>query len=400
MVSYLMSFFVVIHVARVLGPEAYGKVGFAQAFVSYFMLIASMGLETLGLRDIAKNKSDSAAVLTNITILRIALFAVAYAALAVAVFLFPRDHVSNMVVLVFGFYMLLCPVQQEMYYMGNDQFKIVSISRIVHSVIYCGLVYLLINDEGQVVEFTALQVGANLIPLAILWFPVIKKVSLRLFDPRRSAGYVRSGVWLMLSSFMGAIYWNMDKVMIGYWYPDEYVGWYDAAYKIVNLLLVPSTLLWGVMSPRIARKERRDIWLTVVLLILGGGAIAMITLPLRHQLIQLVFGVQYAPAAGPLGILALAMFANHCSRALSCPLQLWGNEKIFFYAAMTGAAVNIVCNILFIPRYGLYGAAWSTVAADITVTCVSLPFFWSKMRRFHDMVSSPEMSADKEPRAG
>ncbi len=381
MVSYLLSFFVIMHVARVLGPEEYGKVGFAQAFVSYFMLIASMGLETLGLRDIAKDKSKSVAILTNITVLRVSLFIVAYGAMAGTLYLFPKDHVSNMVVLVFGTYMLLTPVQQEWYYIGNEQFKIVSISRIVHSVLYCVLVFIFIGQSDQVVEFTALQAGTYILPLAILWFPVAGKVKSRYLDKQQISAYARSGVWLMLSSFMGAIYWNMDKVMLGYWYADKYVGWYDAAYKVISLLLVPSTLLWGVLSPRIARRERRDIWLSVFFLVAGGGFLALCAIPSRHLIIQLVFGEQYAPAAAPLGILALAMFANHCSRAFSCPLQLWGGEKIFFLAAMAGAAVNVVMNVLLIPRYALVGAAWATVAADTMVTLFSLPFFVREMRK-------------------
>jgi O-antigen/teichoic acid export membrane protein len=381
MISYLMSFFVVMHVARVLGPEEYGKVGFAQAFVSYFMLIASMGLETLGVRDIARDKSNCSVVLTNITLLRLALFFVAYGVMATALYLFPRDPVSNYVVFVFGAYMLLTPVHQEWYYMGNENFKIVGISRIVHSLLYCALVFIFIRSKGQVVEFTALQVGANLIPLAVLWLPVFRQVKIKHFDLRLVRTYLRSGVWLMLSSFMTAVYWNMDKVMIGYLLPDEYLGWYDAAYKIIFLLIVPSIMLWGVMGPRIARRERRDIWLSVGLLIIGGGLLALCAIPSRELLIRVVFGEQYAPAAAPLGILALALFANHCSRAFSSPLQLWGREKVFFIAAMAGAVVNIALNMLLIPRYELVGAAWATVAADVAVTLCSLPFFLREMWR-------------------
>ena len=381
MVSYLMSFFVVMHVARTLGPEEYGKVGFAQAFVSYFMLIASMGLETLGLRDIAKDKSRAISVLTNITILRLILFSIAYAAMVFFLYLFPRDHTSNTVVLVFGGYMLLTPVMQEWYYMGNENFKIVGISRIVHSVLYCGLVFWLIRRQGQVVEFTALQVGGNIIPLVVLWYPVLRRIKLKYFDISQIRVYLRSGVWLMLSSFMSAIYLNMDKVMIGYWLPGEYLGWYDAAYKIVFLLIVPSMLMWGVMSPRIARMERRDIWLWVAGMIIGGALIALCIFPIRHWLVNMVFGVKYAPAAAPLGILVLSMFASHCARAFSFPLQVWSFERYFFLAALAGAAVNVVLNVLLIPRYQLEGAAWATMAADTTVALCALPFFVRGMRK-------------------
>lgn len=381
MISYLMSFFVVMHVARTLGPEEYGKVGFAQAFVSYFMLIASMGLETLGLRDIAKDKSRAISVLTNITILRLVLFSIAYSVMVFFLYLFPRDHISNIVVLVFGGYMLLTPVMQEWYYMGNENFKIVGMSRIVHSILYCGLIFLLIRRPGQVVEFTALQVGANIIPLAVLWYPLLQRINLRYFDFAQIRVYLRSGVWLMLSSFMAMIYLNMDKVMIGYLLPGKYLGWYDAAYKIILVLIVPSSLLWGVMSPRISRFERRDILLWVAGMAVVGAGIALCIFPVRHWIVDLVFGIQYAPAAAPLGILALSMFANHCAKAFSFPLQVWRYERYFFFAALAGACVNVILNVLLIPRYELEGAAWATMAADTTVALCALPFFVRGMRK-------------------
>lgn len=381
MISYLMSFFVVMHVARVLGPEEYGKVGFAQAFVSYFMIIASGGLEVLGMRDIARDKSRSAVVLTNISVLRLILSSVAYGMMATTLILFPRDPASNTVVLVFGGYMLLMSVHQEWYYLGNENVKIVGWSRIVHSVSYCALVFCFIRSQGQVIEFTALQVGANIIPLAVLWFPVVRQVRIRHFDIQLVRGYLRSGVWLMLSSFMTAVYWNTDRVMIGYWLPAPYLGWYDAAYKIIFLLIVPSVLLWGVMGPRIARRERRDVWLSVWLFLVGGGLLALCAIPARNLLVQAIFGARYAPAAAPLGILALALFACHGSRAFSSPLQLWGREKVFFMVTLAGAVVNIVLNVLLIPRYELIGAAWATVAANVVVTLCALPFFLREMWR-------------------
>ena len=48
MISYLFSFLTMMYVARVLKPDAYGQVGFAQSFVSYFTMIASFGMPIYG----------------------------------------------------------------------------------------------------------------------------------------------------------------------------------------------------------------------------------------------------------------------------------------------------------------------------------------------------------------
>ncbi len=70
LISKGIAFFTTVYIARVLGPENFGKLGFAQAVLSYFILIVSLGFDVYGAREIARNKENTKKLLVNITVLK------------------------------------------------------------------------------------------------------------------------------------------------------------------------------------------------------------------------------------------------------------------------------------------------------------------------------------------
>ena len=60
--THLFSFLMVIYAARVLQPKAYGKVSFAVSFVSYFVMVANLGMPIYGMRLCAEHKEDKKAL--------------------------------------------------------------------------------------------------------------------------------------------------------------------------------------------------------------------------------------------------------------------------------------------------------------------------------------------------
>ncbi|GAI99846.1 unnamed protein product, partial [marine sediment metagenome] len=49
-----ITFLVIVYLARILAPANFGKIGFAQAVVAYFMLPVNLGLTVLGVREVAR----------------------------------------------------------------------------------------------------------------------------------------------------------------------------------------------------------------------------------------------------------------------------------------------------------------------------------------------------------
>jgi O-antigen/teichoic acid export membrane protein len=80
----VFSFITTVYIARALGPEAYGRLSFIFTIVTYFSLISFSGVPILGIRQIAKSKSQAEIKnnIMNITVLRALLAFVAFTALS------------------------------------------------------------------------------------------------------------------------------------------------------------------------------------------------------------------------------------------------------------------------------------------------------------------------------
>ena len=70
LISKGIGFFVMVYIARILGPGNFGKLGFAQAFTSYFGLIVNLGLDVYGARELAKDKNKAKELLSNIVLMK------------------------------------------------------------------------------------------------------------------------------------------------------------------------------------------------------------------------------------------------------------------------------------------------------------------------------------------
>jgi len=236
-ISKGIGFFVMAYVARVLGPENFGKLGFAQACVSYFGLIVNLGLDVHGAREIAKERNKAKEILSNIVSMKVFLFCLAYVILFISVSLLPKDNYTKKVILFYGLTLLISIFTIDWFFQGFENFKLIAVGRIISSVVYASLVFAFIKYPNQLFELIGFQVVSGLLGTIVLWFFALRFFSFKEVIFQKWKQLAKTGIILASSFFMISIYYNLDKVMIGLWFPDKYVGWYDAAYNIMLPLI-------------------------------------------------------------------------------------------------------------------------------------------------------------------
>ena len=373
LISKGIGFFTMLYVARVLGPETFGKLGFAQAFVSYFGLIVNLGLDIHGTREIAKDKSRAKEMLSNIITMKLFLFCLAYLVLYFTVSFLPKDDYTKRVVLFYGLTLIISIFTIEWLFRGFENFKLIALGRILRSIVYAILVFAFIKYSDQLVELIGFQIISGLLGLVVLWFFAWKFLSLKEVAFRKWRQLAKTGVILASSFFMISIYYNLDKVMIGLWYPDRYVGWYDAAYKVVMVSLILSGIIWNVFLPKIATFEK-SLFLYLKIMVSVGFLFLFVILTFNKLIVTSLFGTNYLPAIKALTILAFNVFLVYVNIAFVSPIMLW-NEKKYFLAIGAGGIINVIFNFLLIPKYNIIGASIATVLAEVAVFLVGIGIF-------------------------
>ena len=90
MIARLVGFAGTAYLARVLGPEGFGILGFALAFTGYIALAVDGGFNAVGAREVARRPADAASLAASIVVVRLLLAMAALLGLAIIAYLLPK----------------------------------------------------------------------------------------------------------------------------------------------------------------------------------------------------------------------------------------------------------------------------------------------------------------------
>ncbi len=364
-----------VWIARYLGPEQFGLLNFATAFIGLFGAIAGLGLQGIIVRDIVRDPACKEETLGTAAVLQFVGGLIAYGFILGTIFwLRPDDTLAKVLVAILGSTMLFKASEVAVYWFESQvQSKFtVWIQNSVFLVFAAIKVVLLLNHAPLVAFAWASMTEALMVALMM-------GLMLGLRGPRLSqlrASWLRAqSLWkdswpLMLSGVAVAIYMRIDQIMLGQMLGDQAVGIYSAAVRISEVwYFIPMAIIASVFPAILEAKQRSETLYTqrlqrlYDLMVWISIAVAIPMTFLSTPIVSLLFGEAYA-ASGP--VLSIHIWASVfvCLGAASGKwLLAEGLQILSFQRTLLGAIVNVGLNLLLIPRYEEIGAAIATVAA-------------------------------------
>lgn len=375
--------------ARYLGPEQFGLFNYASAFVSLFAVVASLGLNSVVVRDLVKNPLEAEVTLGTAFILQLIGGAVAF---GLAVFIIriirPDDRAAEAIVYVLGLAMVLKATEVVKYWFESKvQSKYSVWLENSAFVLFSGVRVMLMLVGASLVAFAwAVFAEGLVVAVGLLW--VYGRCGGRLHFWRGqhvcAKALLRESWPLILSGLAVMLYMRIDQVMLGEISSVESVGIYSAAVRVSEVwYFVPMSIIASAF-PRLLqtkiddhayRRRFQQLYNLMVALALG---VAVPMTFLSGWIVVQMFGPMYEEAGSILSINIWAGVFVALGLASSQWLLIEGLEKVIFYRTLLGAIVNISANSALIPLFGATGAAIATVISyGIAVFSVH---FWSTTR--------------------
>jgi len=182
--------------------------------------------------------------------------------------------------------------------------------------------------------------------------------------------YLRIATSLMLASgFLVAMY-SLDTVMLGLLADTTTAGFYSVASRIAIVVLFVMNAAQMVAAPMLAAataskgtSELRGVVRTLNALAILAAVPASVLLLLAAEPIMGMFGAEFREAAPALRILVLSQLLNVLTGPTGVVLSMTGQERLLVRLLFAGLAANAVLNLIWIPTYGLFGAAASALVA-------------------------------------
>ncbi len=375
-ISKIISLSTAAYLGRVLRPEGFGILGFATAFISYFLLMVNFGLDTYGTREIAKDMSLTSKLVNNILSIRIFFAVVWYIIFLIIVLLIDKPIIVKIVLLITAVNLFVSALSINWFFIGIEKMWLMAVRQIMTNLLsLIGIILFVKYGEGVIIA-SGITVITGLVNS--IWLLKIFYTSYYKFSFEIDKGYVKlilkESLPLVFSSFMIAVYYNLDMVMLGYMKSERDVGIYSAAYKVLLVGLIPFSLILNSFFPSISSiglknsSEFREIIKQYAVFIFSTAVIitSVIFFNARY-IVEFIFGNYFIKAEIPLLILSLNILVTGINIFFGNPLIAWGKQKQYSIAITFGAITNTVLNIIFIPHYTYLGAALATLFSEVAV---------------------------------
>lgn len=372
-ISYLLGFTVVVYLARVLGPGDFGKINFALAIIAYFTLITNMGLPLLGAREIAREREKVKEYVSNILILRLCLALFGFGLLLFLVFLMDKPQDVKYLLMLYGFGLIPSALLLDWTFQGMEKMEYIGIGRIVSSVISAGLILGFVKGPERLLLIPFFQVSSNLFAAGLFIFLFLKCFGkLRLeFRPSLWKEFIRLALPIGLSIFMIQIYYNADTVMLGFMRSNDEVGYYNAAYKIIMVLILAGGAYHETIFPLISSYYKKSLDPLRYLLSFTARLMTTLSLPiavggtiLARPIMKLLYGSTYDGGIMAFQILIWVIPIIWINTIYSRGLLGCDKQNYYLIGVSIAAITNITVNLFLIPFLGLLGAAIATVVAE------------------------------------
>ena len=165
------------------------------------------------------------------------------------------------------------------------------------------------------------------------------------------------------------------------------VGLYAVGVGLVEKLWMVSYAASTVLFPRVAaeteedrRKEFTPLVARTVLWITALAALVLVLL--SHWIVLVLYSETFLPAVGALQALLIGIVALSAGRVLANDIAGRGFPGLNIYTGLAAVATNIALNLLWIPRYGIVGAAWASTAS-YTVSFLMALYFYCRLSGNH-----------------
>lgn len=368
-----------IWVARHLGPEMFGALSFALAFVGIIAGAGTLGLQDIVIRETVRRPERAPRVIGTALALQAGAGLLIYA-ITIVVFLTvgPQDRLLRTLIVIvsakylFQFSSVFCYwfealVQSRLTVAAQGiAFSVTSIVKIV-----------LILLEAPVTWFAASVVGEAILAAILLTATFIKfgiiPERIRI-DVRMARHLLRQSWPLIISAMAVGLAMRIDQVMIGAILEVRDVGYYAVAVRIAELLVLPGMIFASSIFPRLltldAAKFHHEyvkiIRYPFYLLLTLAALVALGSAPL----VTFAFGNNFAAAAPALAVVAFSIPLTYISVMSSKYLLMKRDQPEILRRQLAGVIVNIGLNFVLIPRIGILGAAFATLLTDFVISIV------------------------------
>jgi len=388
--NYILPLITLPYLVRVLGPEKYGLISFAQAFIGYFIMITDYGFGLSATREVSIYRDDKekvSEIFSSVMTVKILLGILSFVVLGLVLLSVPKFG-QDWLIYIFTFGMvignILFPVW---FFQGVEKMKWITILNIVARGIFTVCIFIFVHKESDYLNVAIINSLGSLVAGIISLIVIFKNFKVKFVFPKIESikHQLKEGWHIFISNIATSLYTTSNTFILGLFTNNTIVGYYSGAEKIIKAvegLISPiSQTIYPYLSKLVSEsKEKALVFLQKLTKFIGGTTflVSLLIFILSPLIVKIILGDQYQQSILPLRILSFIPFIIALSNIFGIQTMLTFNMKSSFLKILSSAAIlSLSLSFLLIPFLKQIGVSISWLITEIFVT-VSMFFTLKK----------------------
>jgi O-antigen/teichoic acid export membrane protein len=376
-----LGFIYVLIATRALESTGFGIINGAIATVSLITFFSDIGLSTLVIREVARDKSNLSRYMNNVFGAKIPLNILTFIIIVIVANVFSKSpetiyaiYLIGLSTIITSFYGVFNSV-----FMAHERMEFQQLGQVLNSAILLGGAVIASYYHMSIIIWASVYLLASVAVLLFeyavcAWKFAVPRIQL---DLGFIIPAIRESLPFALTGQFVTIYYQTSSVLLFYMVGDSAVSWYNLAFRMIQFLGLIPNILFGAVFPVSSRLfatskdtlrflfERSLKYLLIFAIPLGVG-----TTLLASRFTPLVGGQNtgFGPASAALQILVWSEVMIFINMAFSNQLNSINKQTVVTKQTALCAIVNVVLNLIAIPLFGYLGACVVTVLTEAVST--------------------------------
>ena len=386
-VRIIFGVIVVKKISYYLGPADFGNLNFIESFFTLLMGISIFGMDVILVKKflIKKDNDHKEKIFINgfILIFLSSVFSILFSIILFNHFL--NFRYQSLLILVL-FSALFSPFTvSEFHLVAYNKIRVISILRTIIFIIISLLKITIVYFKFSIKYFVFIIIVETITFSILIYLFNFIKFKLSLIDINLIKGLFKEGAVIFLYGIGALLYSRIDILMIQNLLPENDLGYYSAAFKLYSFLLFIPGIIALSLFPRIisennikstfiSKSFKFSFYLGLILflfLFFSGD-----------KIIEILYGSEFNFSKGLFKVLILAYLITSFSAVYIKLVYSKNLQNRLVYKIIIGLILNIILNFLLIRKFGVYGAAYSTILALFFLEFI-YDFFDPKLREIN-----------------
>ncbi|HOA34320.1 MAG: flippase [Clostridiales bacterium] len=361
--------------ARYLGPSNYGLINYASSLVAFFVPLMYLGLNSILVQEIVIKPQKEGETLG--TALTMSLVSSLFCILGVFAFTTIVNAGEKDTIIVCVLYSILLIFQAvealQYWFQAKLMSKYTSLTMFAAYIITALYKIFLLASKKSIYWF-AVSNALDFAIIAVVLLFIYKRLGTQKlsFSPDTAKLLFSKSRYYIVSSMMVVVFGQIDRVMLKLMIDEKAVGLYSAAVASAGVTYFVFAAIIDSFRPVIFESKKADhasfeknvsrlYSIIIYFALVQSAGIALFA----ELVVKILYGEQYLASIPALRIIVWYLAFSHMGSVRNIWILAEGKYKVLWIINLCGALTNVILNLIFIPLWGINGAALTALITQI-----------------------------------